>query len=68
MKGACAAEFTKYAMCMEKGGDRMQYHKCRVTQAEFDGCMFDKLNMERPHFGYHALVKVHQTDRYANSS
>ena len=36
---------------------------CRKTQASFDKCMKDNLDMERPHYGYHSLLKVHQTDR-----
>ena len=30
----------------------------------FDQCMKDSLNMPRPFYGYHSLVKVHQTSRY----
>jgi hypothetical protein len=36
---------------------------CRNTQASFDKCMKDSFDMDRPHYGYHSLAKVHQTDR-----
>jgi NADH dehydrogenase (ubiquinone) 1 alpha subcomplex subunit 8 len=50
-------------MCLEKSSTELDYKYCRVTQAAFDTCMKEKLGMERPHFGYHALVKVHETKR-----
>ncbi len=63
MKASCAESFTKHALCLEQAGGDRSYKKCRKTQAVFDACMKDNLGMDRPHFGYHMLAKVHQTDR-----
>ncbi len=65
VKGSCAAEFTRYSTCLEKSSREMRYYKCRKTQAVFDECMKDKLGLERPHYGYLALTKVHETSRCA---
>ena len=67
MKNACPAELTRYAMCLEKSDSNMKYSACRETGAVFDACMKEKMGMDRPHFGYHSLVKVHQTDRWVRS-
>ena len=63
VKANCAAEFTQYAMCLERSSPRMFFDKCRATQFKFDQCMKDKLDMERPFYGYHMMAKVHKTDR-----
>jgi len=63
VKANCAAEFTQYAMCLEKSSGGLRLPKCRKTQAAFDACMNEKLKMVRPHYGQHTLTKVHQTDR-----
>lgn len=64
VKGSCALEFTRYAMCLEKApSGKLGLTHCRNTQAAFDGCMAEKLGIERPHYGYHCLTKVHHTDR-----
>ena len=63
VKGSCAAEFTRYASCLEKSSRRLEFHKCRKTQGAFDECMKDKLGLERPHYGYLALTQVHETSR-----
>lgn len=39
------------------------FSRCRKTQAVFDKCMLDNLNIERPYFGYFSEVKVHHTER-----
>ncbi len=64
VKGACAAEFTQYAMCLTRSSGELHFHHCRKTQSVFDQCMKDKLDMDRPHYGYLALTKVHDTTRY----
>ena len=64
VKQACPAELTRYAMCMEKSGHgKLRFSNCRQTGEDYNACMKEKMGMETPHFGYHALVKVHQSDR-----
>ena len=50
-------------MCLEKSDYKLRFAECRQTGAEYNACMKEKMGMETPHFGYHALVKVHQSDR-----
>ena len=33
------------------------------AQAKFDGCMKEKLNMDRPPYGYFNMIRVHETSR-----
>ena len=63
MKKACPAELTRYAMCLEKSDYKLKFSHCRETGEAYNACMKEKMGMETPHFGYHALVKVHQSDR-----
>merc|ERR1712223_64279 len=35
----------------------------RKTQAAFDACMKQNLNMDRPHYAYHTMAKIHDTTR-----
>lgn len=39
------------------------YHRCRKTQAVVDKCVLDKLNIERPAFGYFCEAKIHDSSR-----
>jgi hypothetical protein len=32
-------------------------------QAVYDTCVKENLGMDRPHWGYHSLPKIHETDR-----
>merc|ERR1711936_1502439 len=58
------AELTTFAMCLERGGEgKLLYRMCRKTQAAFDACMKDNLNMEKPHYAYHTMAKIHDTTR-----
>merc|ERR1712059_48943 len=63
VKATCAAEFMTYASCLEKNSASMDFWECRKTQAIFDGCIKENLGMDRPHWGYHSLPKIHDTDR-----
>ena len=40
-----------------------QLAPCRNTQASFDNCMKENYDMDRPHYGYHCLAKIHDTAR-----
>jgi len=63
VKGACAAEFMSYATCLERSSANMEFRECRKTQATYDSCILKNLELERPHFGYHCLPKIHESDR-----
>ncbi|KAJ9592991.1 hypothetical protein L9F63_015361 [Diploptera punctata] len=63
VKGTCFKEFTQYANCLDKSSIDLAYKHCRKTQAVFDKCMKDNLNLERPSFGYFCQPKVHDSKR-----
>ncbi len=50
-------------MCLEQSSAEMDVQHCRQAQSFFDACMKDKLGMERPHYGYHSLIHVHDSNR-----
>ena len=51
-------------MCLEKSSPDMRLRYCRKTQAAFDVCIKENLGLERPHYAYHTMAKVHDTTRY----
>jgi len=63
VKKSCAEEFTNYAVCIDKSSCDRSYRYCRNTQAIFETCMKEKLNMERPHIGYFCEARVHDSKR-----
>ena len=46
VKASCNEEFTKYWSCLDY--NNQDFTKCRGSQAKFDGCMLEKLKIERP--------------------
>ncbi|XP_003384823.1 PREDICTED: NADH dehydrogenase [ubiquinone] 1 alpha subcomplex subunit 8-like [Amphimedon queenslandica] len=46
VKGACNEAFTEHWTCLDF--NNQDYSLCRKTQATFDGCMSEKLNMKKP--------------------
>lgn len=46
VKASCNEEFTNYWTCLDYGNQ--DFTKCRKPQAAFDGCMLEKLKIERP--------------------
>merc|ERR1712096_364466 len=42
----------------------MDLTECRKTQAAYDNCVHKNLDLQRPHYGYHCLPKIHETDRH----
>jgi len=63
VKKNCMEEFMDYADCLDRSSDDLRFSKCRKTQAIFDTCMKEKLNMDRPHLGYFCEARVHSTNR-----
>ena len=41
----------------------MEFAECRKTQAAYDNCVLKNMDLEKPHYGYHCLTKIHDTDR-----
>ncbi|XP_041985316.1 NADH dehydrogenase [ubiquinone] 1 alpha subcomplex subunit 8 [Aricia agestis] len=63
VKKVCLAEFNQYANCLDKSSGDHGLKHCRTTQGVYDKCMLDKLNLERPGFGYFTEVRVHDSKR-----
>lgn len=63
VKNNCCSEFNQYANCVDKSSGDRKLRYCRNTQAVFDTCMQEKLDMERPEFGYFCRGRVHTTSR-----
>ncbi|KAJ8942332.1 hypothetical protein NQ318_005324 [Aromia moschata] len=63
VKKTCAAEFMQYVNCLDKSSPDQQFTPCRKTQAVFDKCMKDNLDLDRPPYDYFARVHVHKTER-----
>ncbi|XP_028162297.1 NADH dehydrogenase [ubiquinone] 1 alpha subcomplex subunit 8 isoform X2 [Ostrinia furnacalis] len=63
VKQTCLSEFDQYANCVDKSSGDFSLSSCRKTQGVFDKCMLDKLQLERPGFGYFTEARVHDTKR-----
>ncbi|KAK7866518.1 hypothetical protein R5R35_002477 [Gryllus longicercus] len=63
VKNLCEKEFVQYSNCLDKSSQNFDFEKCRNTQAVLDKCMADKMNIERPEYGYYCRPKVHATSR-----
>ncbi|XP_014254861.1 NADH dehydrogenase [ubiquinone] 1 alpha subcomplex subunit 8 [Cimex lectularius] len=63
MKQACRQEFEIYTECIDKSSTSFDFAPCRKTQGVYDKCMLDKLNIERPHFGYFCEARIHDSSR-----
>ncbi|XP_012283641.1 NADH dehydrogenase [ubiquinone] 1 alpha subcomplex subunit 8 [Orussus abietinus] len=63
IKKHCRKEFEQYAHCIDFETANMQYYPCRKTQAVYDKCVLEKLNVERPDMNYYAEMHVHDTNR-----
>jgi len=63
VKQSCAQEFADYAKCLDFSGADMMYFRCRNTQAIFDSCVYEKLKMKRPPYGYFTEVHIHDSTR-----
>ncbi|KAF7400727.1 hypothetical protein HZH66_005911 [Vespula vulgaris] len=63
LKKHCREDFEQYVRCIERSSGTMELSKCRKTQAVVDKCVLDKLNIERPAFGYFCEAKIHDSSR-----
>uniref|UniRef100_R4G8C1 Putative nadh dehydrogenase n=1 Tax=Rhodnius prolixus TaxID=13249 RepID=R4G8C1_RHOPR len=63
LKKNCRPEFEAHAECVDKSSTNFSFTPCRKTQAVYDGCMLEKLGIERPYYGYFCEAKIHDTKR-----
>ncbi|XP_011308817.1 NADH dehydrogenase [ubiquinone] 1 alpha subcomplex subunit 8 [Fopius arisanus] len=63
LKKNCRAEFEQYYNCLDKSSGESAFAPCRKTQAVLDKCVLEKLNVERPPYGYFCEVKIHDSKR-----
>ncbi|XP_053621115.1 NADH dehydrogenase [ubiquinone] 1 alpha subcomplex subunit 8 [Plodia interpunctella] len=63
VKRSCMKEFNQHANCIDKSSGDFSFRYCRKTQDVYDTCMLEKLNMERPDFGYFTEARVHDSKR-----
>lgn len=63
LKTHCREDFQQYVNCLERSSGTMDFKHCRKTQAAVDRCVFEKLHIERPYYGYFCETKVHDTKR-----
>ncbi|KOC64420.1 NADH dehydrogenase [ubiquinone] 1 alpha subcomplex subunit 8 [Habropoda laboriosa] len=62
IKKNCRNEFQAHVDCMLASSLNGE-EKCGKTQGSFDKCMKEKLNIERPYYGYFCEAKVHDSPR-----
>ncbi|KAI4502419.1 hypothetical protein M0802_002331 [Mischocyttarus mexicanus] len=63
LKKHCREDFEQYVNCIDRSSGKMELAHCRKTQAVVDKCVLDKLNIERPYYGYFCETKVHDSKR-----
>uniref|UniRef100_U5ETN5 NADH dehydrogenase [ubiquinone] 1 alpha subcomplex subunit 8 n=1 Tax=Corethrella appendiculata TaxID=1370023 RepID=U5ETN5_9DIPT len=63
LKKTCRDEFAQYTHCLDQSSGDLQFRFCRKTQAVYDKCVLENLQIERPEYGYFCRAKVHDTDR-----
>lgn len=63
VKKSCLDEFNQYSNCIDKSSGDYSLKQCRKTQGVFDKCVLEKMNIERPAFGYFCEARVHDTKR-----
>ncbi|XP_067144701.1 NADH dehydrogenase [ubiquinone] 1 alpha subcomplex subunit 8 [Centruroides vittatus] len=63
VKENCRDSFEKYAHCLEWNSADMNFEPCKKTQARFDMCMLEKLELPRPELGYLSRTYAHETNR-----
>ncbi|KAM3960504.1 NADH dehydrogenase [ubiquinone] 1 alpha subcomplex subunit 8 [Aphomia sociella] len=63
LKKNCLEEFNQYANCVDKSSGDYSFRHCRKTQSILDNCMWEKLCMARPDFGYFCRGRIHSSSR-----
>lgn len=63
LKKVCYHELDVYSTCLDKGSWDHDLTICRKTQAAFDKCVLDNLNLARPDYLYYARPKIYKGNR-----
>ena len=63
LKVNCYDEFQIYSNCIDRSSNRLDFEPCRKTQAVYDKCVFEKMGIERPEFGFFCKARVYTGDR-----
>jgi len=63
LKKNCRDEFENYVECVDKSSTKFDFAPCRNTQGVYDKCMLDKLQLERPYYGYFCETRIHDSSR-----
>jgi len=63
VKKTCLEEFEQYAHCVDQSSKEFKLNKCRNTEAVFNSCMIDKMQLARPSWSYYVRPKVLDTER-----
>ncbi|KAB7503431.1 NADH dehydrogenase [ubiquinone] 1 alpha subcomplex subunit 8 [Armadillidium nasatum] len=63
MRKNCLEEFEQYSHCIDKSSRELSLYRCRNTQAVLDKCVLEKMNIERPEYGFYCKPRVHETSR-----
>ncbi|KAL8599771.1 hypothetical protein ACOMHN_040481 [Nucella lapillus] len=63
VKQNCFTQFTKYFECIDHSDRQMSFKNCRKMQAEFDKCIKDTLDQDRPLLGHFASPRIHHSER-----
>ncbi|XKL60388.1 hypothetical protein PGB90_001404 [Kerria lacca] len=65
LKKLCYEHLDRYANCLEKSSNDLNYMPCRKTQLALDKCVFENLGIERPEFAYYTRPRIYNSVRPA---
>lgn len=65
LKKLCYHELDAYSTCIDKSTWDLGVSLCRKTQAAFDKCVLDTLNIQRPDWAYYARPRIYKGKRPA---
>ncbi|XP_015792427.1 NADH dehydrogenase [ubiquinone] 1 alpha subcomplex subunit 8 [Tetranychus urticae] len=63
VRNSCKQELEALTNCVLWNSESLALSKCRDQETIYDACMYRKLGMEKPPFGYFAQVRVHDPER-----
>lgn len=63
LKKHCAEEFDAHWRCVELKSPQLAPMRCRKSQAIYDKCVLENLNVERPYIGFFSRPHMHDTAR-----
>ncbi|XP_053201920.1 NADH dehydrogenase [ubiquinone] 1 alpha subcomplex subunit 8-like [Panonychus citri] len=63
VKNSCKQELEALTNCVLWHSEILSLSRCRDQELIWDACMYRKLGMEKPPFGYFSQVRVHDPER-----